>query len=77
MTRVGYARVSTNEQDLALQRDALVAAKCDRIFEDRASDARTDRPRLVEALAYLRDGDTLVIWKLIGWDGRCRTRSTR
>ncbi len=64
MTRVGYARVSTNEQDLALQRDALVAAKCDRIFEDRASGARTDRPGLAEALAYLRDGDTLVVWKL-------------
>jgi DNA invertase Pin-like site-specific DNA recombinase len=64
MTRVGYARVSTNEQDLALQRDALVAAKCDRIFEDRASGAKTDRPGLSEALAYLRDGDTLVVWKL-------------
>lgn len=64
MTRVGYARVSTSEQDLALQYDALVAAKCDRIFEDRASGAKTDRPGLSEALAYLRDGDTLVVWKL-------------
>ncbi len=64
MTRIGYARVSTPDQDTALQRDALRAAGCARLFEDRASGARTDRPGLAQALAYLREGDVLVVWKL-------------
>jgi DNA invertase Pin-like site-specific DNA recombinase len=64
MTRVGYARVSTLEQDPALQRDALAAAGCTKMFEDRASGARADRPGLGQALAFLREGDVLVVWKL-------------
>src|SRR5262249_59387181 len=61
---IGYARVSTDDQNLDLQRDALTAAGCERIFEDRASGARGDRPGLSEALSHLRQGDCLVIWRL-------------
>src|SRR3546814_2917387 len=61
---IGYARVSTGDQKLALQHDALNVAGCERIFDDHASGAKTDRPGLAEALAYLRTGDTLVVWKL-------------
>ena len=58
MALIGYARVSTTEQDLAPQRDALVAAGCERVFEDRLSGARADRPGLARGLfAYLRSGD--------------------
>ena len=64
MALIGYARVSTAEQSLALQRDALAGAGCEVVFEDQASGARADRPGLVEALGYLRRGDTLVVWKL-------------
>ncbi|GEO81531.1 recombinase family protein [Pararhodospirillum oryzae] len=61
---VGYARVSTQEQDLALQRDALMAAGCEKLFTEKASGAQRDRPQLGAALEYMRDGDTLVVWKL-------------
>ena len=64
MALIGYARVSTGDQKLSLQHDALNAAGCERIFDDHAFGAKTDRPRLTEALAYLRAGDTLVVWKL-------------
>jgi DNA invertase Pin-like site-specific DNA recombinase len=61
---IGYARVSTAEQSLALQRDALAAAGCGTVFEDQASGSKAERPGLAEALAYLRRGDALVVWKL-------------
>lgn len=61
---IGYARVSTGDQKLVLQHDALNAAGCERMFDDHASGAKTDRPGLAEALAYLRADDTLVVWKL-------------
>jgi DNA invertase Pin-like site-specific DNA recombinase len=61
---VGYARVSTQDQKLELQRDALKEAKCERIFEDKASGTKATRPGLTEALTFMRPRDTLVIWKL-------------
>lgn len=64
MAHVGYARVSTLDQDLALQLDALTIAGCARVFEDHASGVRTDRAGLQAALDYVRDGDVLVTWKL-------------
>ncbi len=61
---VGYARVSTAEQSLALQQDALTAAGCGRVYTDVASGALDDRDGLAEALDYVRAGDTLVVWRL-------------
>jgi DNA invertase Pin-like site-specific DNA recombinase len=61
---VGYARVSTTDQNLDLQQDALLVAKCERIFTDTASGAKAQRPGLTEALQCCRSGDTLVVWKL-------------
>ena len=61
---VGYARVSTIDQDPTLQLDALAAAGCAKVFEDRASGARADRAGLRSALEYVRDGDVLIVWKL-------------
>lgn len=62
---IGYARVSTQDQTPALQLDALAIAGCTRVFEDCGiSGAKTERPGLSQALAYVREGDTLVIWKL-------------
>jgi DNA invertase Pin-like site-specific DNA recombinase len=61
---VGYARVSTQEPDLALQLDALRGANCKKVFEEKASGAQRDRPALKAALDYMREGDTLVVWKL-------------
>ena len=61
---IGYARVSTQDQNLELQRDALNKAGCKKIFEDKISGARADRPGLVMALEILREEDTLVVWKL-------------
>ena len=61
---IGYARVSTTEQTLDLQRDALDKIGCTKIFTDTASGAKTERKGLEEALAYVRAGDTLVVWRL-------------
>ncbi|MCP5067981.1 MAG: recombinase family protein [bacterium] len=61
---VGYARVSTLDQNPALQTDALRAAGCEKLFIEKASGSRQDRPQLRVALDYLREGDTLVVWKL-------------
>jgi DNA invertase Pin-like site-specific DNA recombinase len=61
---VGYARVSTIDQDPTLQLDALAAAGCVKVFEDCASGARADRAGLRSALEYVRDGDVLIVWKL-------------
>ncbi|MFD1676442.1 recombinase family protein [Alicyclobacillus fodiniaquatilis] len=61
---IGYARVSTQDQHLELQKDALSEAGCKRLYEDMASGAKASRPGLDEALQYLREGDTLVVWKL-------------
>jgi DNA invertase Pin-like site-specific DNA recombinase len=61
---IGYARVSTLEQDPALQLDALRAAGCERIFTDHASGTLAERPELTRALDHLRRGDVLVVWRL-------------
>ena len=62
--KIGYARVSTDDQNLHLQRDALVAAGCEIIYEDKASGKSTARPELDNCLKALRPGDTLVVWRL-------------
>jgi DNA invertase Pin-like site-specific DNA recombinase len=61
---ISYARISTQEQTLNLQQDALHNARCDRIFTDTASGAQAERKGLEEALSYVRKGDTLVVWRL-------------
>jgi DNA invertase Pin-like site-specific DNA recombinase len=61
---IGYARVSTEDQSLDLQLDALRQAGCERVFTDKASAAKTHRPGLSEAQSHLRAGDLLVVWKL-------------
>jgi DNA invertase Pin-like site-specific DNA recombinase len=62
---IGYARVSTDDQDMRLQIDALKRAGCKMIYEERASGSRTDRPELNKALAHGRKGDVVVVWKSI------------
>jgi len=61
---IGYARVSTLDQTLALQQDALTAAGCEDIYTDTVSGSVTERPGLTQALSHLRPGDTLVVWRL-------------
>ena len=64
MHLIGYARVSTTDQNLELQLDALTESGCRRVFEETASGANKARPQLKGALDFLRPGDTLVVWKL-------------
>src|ERR671915_27258 len=61
---IGYARISTHDQTLHLQQDALTKAGCNKIFTDTASGAKVERKGLDEALGYVRKGDTLVVWRL-------------
>jgi len=61
---IGYARVSTIDQDPALQIDALQSAGCEKVFVEQASGAQRERPELVRALDVTRSGDTLVVWRL-------------
>jgi DNA invertase Pin-like site-specific DNA recombinase len=61
---IGYARISTADQTLALQQDALEKAGCERIFTDTASGAKSERVGLAEAITYARQGDILVVWRL-------------
>ena len=61
---VGYARVSTQDQNPALQIDALKAAGCEKLFTEKASGAQRDRPELAAALSFMRKGDSLVVWRL-------------
>ncbi|MDS4031361.1 MAG: recombinase family protein [Candidatus Competibacter sp.] len=61
---IGYARASTRDQNLALQREALTEAGCRKVFEDQVGGKRANRPGLAKALEMLREGDTLVVWKL-------------
>src|SRR5215211_2938248 len=61
---IGYARVSTEDQNLNLQRDALQKANCEQIYEDQVSGTKARRPGLEQALSHLRSGDTLVVWRL-------------
>jgi DNA invertase Pin-like site-specific DNA recombinase len=62
--RLGYARISTAEQNLDLQRDALQQAGCDQVFADVASGAKRDRPQLAALLSQARAGDTVVVWRI-------------
>ena len=77
--KIGYCRVSKDDQDLSLQKDALTAAGCEKIFEEKISGTKADRPQLQAALQFAREGDTLIVWKLdrlgrslsqLGQDGR-------
>lgn len=61
---IGYARVSTQDQNPQLQLDALSGAGCERVFQEKASGAQRERPQLKAALDYMRAGDALVVWKL-------------
>ena len=61
---IGYARVSTQDQNLELQTEALIKVGCKKVFEDKISGSRVERPGLTKAQEALREGDTLVVWKL-------------
>ncbi len=61
---VGYARVSTEDQTLALQLDALQVAGCEKVFRDTISGTKIERPGLTKALDHARNGDMLVVWRL-------------
>ena len=62
--KIGYARVSTDEQETHLQMDALKKAKCTRIYQEKASGAKADRVELMKLLDHAREGDVVIVWKL-------------
>lgn len=62
--KIGYARVSSDDQNLALQRDALKKAGCKKVFEDTRSGTTADRPGLIEMLAAAKKGDVVIVWRL-------------
>ncbi len=62
--KIGYARVSSDDQNLDLQRDALKQAGCERLYEEKESGGKIDRPELLRLMEVLRTGDTLVVWRL-------------
>ncbi len=62
--KIGYARVSREDQNLDLQTDALADAGAERVFTDKATGANTDRPGLTEMLSHVRKGDTVIVWRL-------------
>lgn len=62
--KIGYARVSTKEQSLNLQQDALEKEGCEKIYSEQISGAKSDRPKLTEMINQLRKGDVIVVWKL-------------
>lgn len=62
--KIGYARISTQDQSVDLQSDALTAAGCEKVFQDVASGVKSERAGLAEAVEFARAGDTLVVWKL-------------
>ncbi|EAR7150482.1 recombinase family protein [Salmonella enterica] len=64
MAKIGYIRVSTNDQNTDLQRDALIRAECEQIFDDKISGAKSKRPGLNRMMKALKSGDTVVVWKL-------------
>lgn len=64
MAIIGYARVSTNGQDLVLQQEALKAARCEKVFAEKMSGARSDRPQLARLLKSLEPGDTVIVTRL-------------
>lgn len=62
--KIGYARVSTRDQNLNLQQDALIKEGCEKIFEEKASGTKSERPQLAKMLEQLRTGDVVIVWKL-------------
>lgn len=70
---IGYARVSTLDQNEDLQVDALKSAGCERWYVDHASGAKASRPELDRMVEVLREGDVLVVWKLDLWGAVSRT----
>src|ERR1700680_3981082 len=62
--KIGYARVSTDDQETHLQIDALKQAKCGRVYQEKASGAKADRPELMRLLDNARKGDVVIVWKM-------------
>ena len=62
--KIGYARVSTKDQSLNLQKDALKKARCEKIYSEQISGTKTDRTKLNEMIEHIRQGDVIIVWKL-------------